>query len=561
MIMNLPSFISRARLLTVLAASLAAGCSVQTDVSTTGETAPPVQHLYLTVQSIELNSSATAAPTDSGWVSANLATPEVVDLAQLNGGSLASLVSGLSLPAGSYAQLLLVVADSSAPLTTAAQSAGLTTNAIVEYTDASGALQTRNVEFAGTDGLLLMPIALSLTSSSASTFFAGSSSTSGASGGSTAAGSTSGGANSTVAIDIGALRGFVPMAGNGDPSALVSPTLAAYDTSVAGAISGSVDLSALAPGVTAGYQGVVATAEMLSSDGSRYVAVKSVPIASDGTYELFPLAAATDGSTRYDLVLHGPGVQAVIVAAVPVTGGASQASTLPLVTLAPASDYAVNTPSSGVAATGGTQVDFYQSVPGDAAPHLIEYALLNPFTQTLPVDIRLSQAAILHGSYDATTVSLAADVPSEGAGVYRVATEGALRAPSGLGTLISAPASAAATATLTPPALAIAAGASAGSLSGTVSVGTPSRYDSVFLLLSHGGQLIDVLNLSSGLSSAGGIINFTDSNVPAATSASIYDVTVRAWSSADPAGTLVRATGSSADLRTSETATTSLQLP
>jgi hypothetical protein len=545
--------------LCLLATLLAgAGCSVQTEVAATGATSSSVSHLYLTVQAVELHGSATAIASDPGWATATLASPQVIDIAQSNSGSLQSLIKSLSLPAGTYQQLQVVLADASAPLTTAAQSAGLSANAVVQYVDASGVSRTLNLELPSPTSALLIPVSLTLTSSSPSAFFAGDSNTAGttAAGGSTP---TTTAAPTTIAIDIAALRTFLPPATSGDPGALLSPGLAAYDTSTVGGIHGSVDLSALASSSTTGYQGLVATAEMVSADGTRYVAVKSAPIQATGSFDLYPLTAATSGTTSYDLVIHGPGVQTVVVTAVPVSAGTSTPTAVGPVALVPAISFAVNTPASGILTTGGSQMDFYQTLPGGTIPHLIEFAVLSPYTQRFSVDIQLSTAPIAYGAYSAAGISLSSAAPGEGAGTYQVTSEAPFRAPSAFGERVSAPGSTV-TVAVPPPALGLPSGVTAGTLAGTLTIGTPSNYDSVFVLVSRGGQLVDAIDLSATLGAFGSSVSFSDANIPAGTATAVYDIAVRAWNSANPAATLVRATATAADMRQGDTSV-SLQLP
>ena len=54
-------------------------CSVNPNVQATGSNPPQVQHLYLTVTGVWLNASATAAPTDAGWVGQDLSTPVTIE--------------------------------------------------------------------------------------------------------------------------------------------------------------------------------------------------------------------------------------------------------------------------------------------------------------------------------------------------------------------------------------------------------------------------------------------------------------------------------------------------
>src|SRR5262249_7570217 len=79
---------------------------------------------------------------------------------------------------------------------------------------------------------------------------------------------------------------------------LLNPHVTAYDTSEVGAIQGTLklgNLTGISTPSTASYVDIQVTAESLSVDGSRHVAINSAPVRSDGTFTLYPLA--TDSSS------------------------------------------------------------------------------------------------------------------------------------------------------------------------------------------------------------------------------------------------------------------------
>ena len=125
----------------VLAASMAglcchlAGCSSRTDVSLTGNTPAQYSHVWITTQEVWFNTSASAGPDDGGWVKFPLKTAVTIDLAAQNGGSLGSVVTGLNLTPGTYGEVRVIPIDPSAPLSSAAQSAGALYNAEVDYVE------------------------------------------------------------------------------------------------------------------------------------------------------------------------------------------------------------------------------------------------------------------------------------------------------------------------------------------------------------------------------------------------------------------------------------------
>src|ERR1700733_1290032 len=112
-----------------------AGCQSRTDVSATGNTAAQFTHVYLTINQIWFNTSSAALPTDASWVKFTLSAPQTIDLATLNNGTLVQFASGLKLAAGTYSQVMLILADSTDALTSSAQTAGAASNDEVDYVD------------------------------------------------------------------------------------------------------------------------------------------------------------------------------------------------------------------------------------------------------------------------------------------------------------------------------------------------------------------------------------------------------------------------------------------
>jgi hypothetical protein len=85
-------------------------------------------------------------------------------------------------------------------------------------------------------------------------------------------------------------------------------------------------------------------------------------------------------------------------------------------------------------------------------------------------------------------------------------------------------------------------------VSAAVTPASPGKYDHGEILLSQNGQLIASAPIDTELAGAGGTVQL--SGVPGGTATSVYYVSVRAWNSSDPAGTLTRQWYSAAlDLR------------
>lgn len=86
------------------------------DPSTCSSPQGPYSHIYITVADVRINQSATASPTDSGWVdlTPNL-TPTQVDLLSTTSTNcfLATLGSNVALAAGDYQQIRVILLDNS----------------------------------------------------------------------------------------------------------------------------------------------------------------------------------------------------------------------------------------------------------------------------------------------------------------------------------------------------------------------------------------------------------------------------------------------------------------
>jgi hypothetical protein len=88
------------------------------------------------------------------------------------------------------------------------------------------------------------------------------------------------------------------------------------------------------------------------------------------------------------------------------------------------------------------------------------------------------------------------------------------------------------------PALTPASGTASGSISVKISEASAGKYNHGEVLVAHEGQLVAVAALDAAFAQGGGTV--TVSGVPAQTSSALYYLSVRAWNSSDPSGTLQR---------------------
>jgi hypothetical protein len=629
------TFLTPAPALLLGAVALVAGCSNRTNVSAIGNVPGTYSHVYITAQAVWFNSSATAGPDDAGWSKFTLSTPTTVDLIAATNGNFGTLVTDLKLTPTTYSQIRVIPVDPSTPLTTAAQTIGAIYNCEADYIDSQGVTQQLRLELLNPDkGIgvatsLKVPVAsigaaafLGSASSASSTTgttttngmqtsLFGAPTTTGATGTTTGTTGTTGTTTTTTssfALSIDAARDLSAFTFGGTNGSnpvtgvLWNQHINAYDLAAAGGIQGTLTLTNLT-GISApsGVPAIEVSAELLSADGSRHYLVASTPVASDGTFTLYPLVANSSNVTDYDVVIHGPGIATIVIKSVQVTPfgsspvnagtstttnsttatntttgtttGSTTGSTtgtttgtstgtttnsnltpptptnlVSIGTLIPraATAYSANiAPPSGQSLPAGAAVSFYQTLPGGGeVPYVIETSPIDPFNQDLAIPQHLSTGTVDSGTYvsSGSTITVTSSAPREGVGTYQVAATAPLYNDGTLGIQVSAPGSGAGS---SPPpqqvsiaALSLASGATPATLAASVRPATARKYDQGELLVSNNGQLIATASLNNVLAGGGGTVQLT--SLPGGTSSSLFYVSVRAWNSSDPAGTLAR---------------------
>jgi hypothetical protein len=571
--------------LAVLGAALA-GCSTRTNVAATGNSPALYTHVYITAQAVWFNGSATAGPDDTGWVKFTPTTPVTVDLVADSGGSFANLATDLKLTPGSYAQLRLIPLDALAPLAVSAQTLGAKYNMEADFVDSAGVTHQLPLELPNPDKGLGIQASLSVPIGNIGAAFGAVSSPAtttpiGTTGATTTTGTTGTTQTTTAefALTFDGTRDLTAFTYGGASGVLLSSHVSAYDLSRAGGIQGQLTLTNLTlPASANGTTGLEVSAESLSADGSRHFVVARAPVASDGSFTLYPLAANSSNNTSYDLVIHGPGIATIIIKNILIpatgsngvsttgtgtstTGTTTNPDTAPITptnlvsvgTLIPRADggrYTTNiTTAAGAPLSAGAEVAFYQTLPSTGeVPYVIEAAPIDPFNQTLGSAQSLSAGTVDSGTYvsSGATITVVSAQPAENAGTgqvgtYQLAASAPLYADGllGVGKTVGVANSGVTTA---PPvllgSLPLAAGNSAASVAASVQLASAGKYDHGELLLSQDGQLIATAALDAALAAGGGTVQLT--GVPGGTPTSVYYVSVRAWNSSDPSGTVTR---------------------
>jgi hypothetical protein len=522
----------------LLSAMLLGGCTVKTTIEVTATTPANVTNMYVTIKEVWFTSSSNATPGNNDWTKKVLRDPVTINLASLNDGTVEEIGS-LTLFSGNYAQVRLVLADIDDPLTNSAEDLGLAWNNAVQYVDADGVSRLLPLEFSSPDAALLTLSSIEIDGSSAL--------------------GSSDSATSTVVVDIDALRNLAIFDYGGRTAALLNPGLNAYNAADVGIVTGNFDLAAIPSAVIDSDQGVVVSAEILDPDGIRHSIVKSTRLDSSGSFKLYPLPVADgEDSGTYEVVVHGPGVATLVVAGVTVEAEKTSELQDSDITLPASTSFLVN---SSTSTYGGTAAGFYQTLPTSSRPYLVDFTGVSPFGGGFGADLGLATARVVYGTWnDGNIIAFATATAGEGTASYRLATNSRWRAISDFVTVAGASGGSGTPQMVTLPTPKLPGGASAGSISGSIQLSAAGQYDSLYLIVSRGGQIVDTVDLTASITGSA-TVNFSVANVPAGTANSVYELSVRAWRSGNPSATLHRAAFTTrADLRLGSASGLSLQL-
>ncbi|WP_410210346.1 DUF4382 domain-containing protein [Aquirhabdus sp.] len=260
-------------------------------------------HVWVTVQQIRVNGSATAGDNDAGWQTLTLATPQRIDLLSLTNGVLQQL-GQFPLSAGQYQQIRLVLVANA--------------NTVVPTT-ASGADGTE--------------VALSTPSATQSGYKV--------IGNFTVQPNTL----TDLVLDFDACRSIVQK-GNGSYS--LKPVVTATPVVVSGRIKGYVSPNEVGATVYAEQNGHV---------------IKGTVVNTDGSFTLAPLVQSSVNG-NYDVVVVDKGYADAIIRAVPVTANAdTTVSTAAAPISTPASGIQIAS-GSATSASDGILVRVLQTVNG-----------------------------------------------------------------------------------------------------------------------------------------------------------------------------------------------------
>lgn len=539
-------------MMAVAGSLLLAACDAVVEVDATANVPARYSSVLVTVKEVWFHHSATADPADPEWEKFSLDDTVTLDLVDLDGGSLARIADDMVVPAGTYRQMRVILASRDENLHDSADDAGAEYNNEISWFDEDGDARTAPLEVLNADQGI--GIALDLKVREAAVALGGSADS----------------ASNRVHLVFDAARDLTEFRYGDEPGFLLNPTLRAFDAREAGVIRGTLDLSRLVNNTGTGRPDIQVTAQKRDENLGRGVMVGSAAVGRTGSFVLYPLPLDEDENvTEYDLVIHGPRIQTVIIREVPVTeGGPGDAVNAALGTLSlePADAFEADLAAGSVVFPRGARIGFYQTMPGEEESFLVGTANVDPLSGRLALPVELSRAnTVLHGAYGAT---LRAVTPEEGGARYSVA---ALSPHYGHGsfaeTTLRPAGTASDTASFSVPAIGVPASAGSGAIAATVTIATPAVRDRGVLFVTREGAVVTVASLDEPLQQLLGSTFVDVDQVPAGSASAtldsgLYALEAWAWHSSDPEDSFTRhpATGT-VDLRNAPAASGSVLIP
>jgi hypothetical protein len=470
-------------------------------------------HVWITVCDLWFHKSDSSGPEDSGWHRFPLSSPVTVDLLSLGNGNVGNpVLDGISLPAGQYQQIRLVLAGTEDALTDSAAAEGLTYNNEVVIGSTHYPLRVPDAKH----GIKL-----------AGTFTVAES------------------GHLRLVLDFNVNEDVVETDRNGATEYLLKPRLGYFDLDDAGAIVSHITPTAALP---AGR--FVVKAEQIGPDGVHYMVKRfTVPNPATGRFVLYPLWPGT-----YDLVLRGLGHKTVIIRGVSVTRGttpASGATSIPPIAMpaAGAPDHPVD---GTIVSPTGAWVEFFQEL-ADGKQYLVRFRHFNPLTGMF-ANFPLSNDDLLVGQFDGSVVTgLTTTTPAGGNGTFNAVARALLYEPSADQVVTST------TGTVSFGPLEVKAPAVARTVSGILtrpSISSAALLDRGVLFAVHGGMVVNALSIDGLLSGGTPSVSYVMDNLPGGTTAlpfpgGLYGVSALAWASGAP-GTAAASVPRIADLRTGD---------
>ena len=497
------------------------------------------QNVWVTFTAIAFHMDPNAQwnPADATWQVIKLSSPQTINLATLNNGSLNNLFMGLNLQAGTYRQVRFLLDGPDAPLDASALATKDSNGAALQWNDQVEYLPT------GKTTLLESPLEIAYPMQ-----------------GIQLVGTFNVPQNGTisVAVDFDLEHDIVPFNHDGMTYFTMRPNLQYFDMTQVGAITGTINTAELCQSVAAAVSqtatcayNLIVKAELLTPKGGRhYVARQTTVDPLTGAFTLYPLAtkdASGNPITSYDVLIRGREMETMLVTGVPVTAGTSPAgtgaagpTTLPgTVTPILNSDEYFAQLGSALSPLSSGYAIFQQTLAG-GVPYEVRWRNTDPFTGEFrnPIALQGATSPIQVAAYSSSSLSFLPQTPVDGTGgdgnftvgdnelaYYTLATAGAM-----------SPVAAGATQTFAPAAPALDSGVQSGTINVTLDFSNIKVENNCELVLARFASIIDTYDCNSFLSTNGGSNSgsFALTGVPAGDSTTpvagaYYYAYVRLW--------------------------------
>ncbi|HXW65567.1 MAG TPA: DUF4382 domain-containing protein [Burkholderiaceae bacterium] len=492
------------------------------------------QNVWVTFTAIAFHTDPNAQwnPADATWQVIQLSSPQTINLATLNNGSLNNLFMGLNLPVGTYRQVRFLLDGPDAPLDASALATKDSNGAALQWND--------QVEYLanGSTTLLESPLEIAYPTQ-----------------GIQLVGTFDVQQNGTIslAVDFDLEHVIVPFNHDSMTYFTMRPNLQYFDMTQVGAITGTINTAKLCQTVAAAVSqttacayNLIVKAELLTPNGERhYVARQTTVDPLTGAFTLYPLAtqdASGNPITSYDVLIRGREMETMLVTGVPVTAGTSPTGTdaagptkLPgTVTPILNSDEYVAQFGSALSPLSSGYAIFQQTLSG-GVPYEVRWRNTDPFTGEFrnPIALQGATSPLQVASYKSFTFG--PQTPVEGDGGFTVAdNEVAYYTLATAG--VMSPVAAGATQTFAPAAPALDSGVQSGTINVTLDFSNIKVENNCELVLARFASIIDTYDCSSFLSTNGGgnSGSFALTDVPAGDSATpvpgaYYYAYVRLW--------------------------------
>ncbi len=287
------------RLIALATCLLLTACDPLVNVDATSNVPARYSSVLVTVKAIWFNESAVAVPADATWLKFPLKKTRTIDLVELTGGEMKRIARELDVPEGSYQQVRVILASRDEELLGSADDADARYNNEVTWFDEDDDEHTSPLEVLNADQGIGIEMKLKVKKGALGNQF------------------------TTLQLLFDAARDLTEFRYSGETGFLLNPTPQGIRRGEGRDHAGHAQPVPDRHPHRHGRPDIEVTAQKLDEDLDRRVIVGSASVSRTGAFVLYPLPLDEDeDTTEYDLVIHGPGIQTIVIRDVPVSEAA-----------------------------------------------------------------------------------------------------------------------------------------------------------------------------------------------------------------------------------------------